>query len=309
MKQMNWNQLFYFCEIAREGSLKLAAQKLEVTSSTLSEHLAQLEKDLKTELFYRQPRKLMLTDDGKHLYHKVKPLFETGLRFMDFVSPDPLGNYPVTVGIVPGSSRIIGFSLLSKYASSYGTTNMNFSHASQEDLERELFESRFDFGFSNFRAKKNGLSSCPISISPVKLYVSPKWGNTLLPKLIKRLPILNWKAAAGIQSSLSIFLKDRELSPQSTITGEDVSTLHQFCEAGMGIGVFSEDFVQCFGNKLVPIKNLKNDVIRIEKVFVIWLQEAKKTKAIQHLLNLLSEKGFLKSSSYDRKRKLQIVSK
>ncbi|MFH1016732.1 MAG: LysR family transcriptional regulator, partial [Pseudomonadota bacterium] len=101
--QINWNQLFYFCEIAREVSIKAAAQALDLSSPTLSEHVSQLEADLKITLFFRQHRRLKLTPEGTRLFQTVRSLFETGQRLVDVVSPVPLGCYPVSIGIVPGA--------------------------------------------------------------------------------------------------------------------------------------------------------------------------------------------------------------
>src|SRR5688572_29086894 len=92
--QINWNQVYYFSEIAAVGSIKDAAAKLDLTASTLSLHLSQLETDLEIQLFYRQHRKLTLTPEGTRLFLHAKAMFETGQRLIDVVSPVPLGCYP-----------------------------------------------------------------------------------------------------------------------------------------------------------------------------------------------------------------------
>jgi DNA-binding transcriptional LysR family regulator len=79
--QINWNQVFYFSEIAAAGSVKNAAEKLGLSPSTLSEHLGQLEHDLNIKLFQRQHRKLILTDEGARLFHSAREMFESGKTF------------------------------------------------------------------------------------------------------------------------------------------------------------------------------------------------------------------------------------
>lgn len=93
--QINWNHVFYFCQIARHGSIKTAATELGLSSPTLSEALNELEKDLEVVLFRRQHRKLVLTRQGSRLFQHAKQMFEAGQRLIDVVSPVPLGCYPL----------------------------------------------------------------------------------------------------------------------------------------------------------------------------------------------------------------------
>lgn len=61
-------QLRYFMEVARLENMRAAAQSLNVTQSTLSAAVNQLENDLSVTLFRRlASRGLRLTDDGKRL--------------------------------------------------------------------------------------------------------------------------------------------------------------------------------------------------------------------------------------------------
>ena len=45
LKDINWNQIYYFYEVARKQSLKKASKVLGVSSATLSEHIKKLEKN------------------------------------------------------------------------------------------------------------------------------------------------------------------------------------------------------------------------------------------------------------------------
>ncbi|MBV7335985.1 LysR family transcriptional regulator [Chloroflexi bacterium TSY] len=62
---MNLNQLTGFLEIAREGSMTRAAEKLFLTQPALSLQIKALEEDLGEELFERNGRLLRLTSAGQ----------------------------------------------------------------------------------------------------------------------------------------------------------------------------------------------------------------------------------------------------
>ncbi|MFH1018857.1 MAG: LysR family transcriptional regulator [Pseudomonadota bacterium] len=280
--QINWNQLYYFCEIAREGSIKAAAQKLDLSSPTLSGHLSQLEEDLKITLFFRQHRRLKLTPEGTRLFQTVRSLFETGQRLVDVVSPIPLGCYPVSIGIVPGAVRTTAFPLLRRYLQGYSPLQVRFSTVSHEALERGLLEARFDFGFSDRRSARGDMVSKLLFSSPVRLFASPRLKGVSLAGLLSKFPLL----VAHDDPAVDVLLSDLEIPPPSTVRGEDPLTLFFLCQAGQGVGVFSDAYVERMGGTLVPVRGFKDRVIRSEDAVVLFLRGAENAEAVQRLLAL-----------------------
>lgn len=61
---------------ARHMSAKLAAQELSVTPTAISHQLRQLEALLEQPLFIRQPRQLILTEAGRHLFEALRQGFD-----------------------------------------------------------------------------------------------------------------------------------------------------------------------------------------------------------------------------------------
>jgi DNA-binding transcriptional LysR family regulator len=64
MNMLDWSILRDFLTVAETGSLSQAARKLRVSQPTLSRRVAELERQLKSQLFQRTPRGLILTDAG-----------------------------------------------------------------------------------------------------------------------------------------------------------------------------------------------------------------------------------------------------
>jgi len=64
---MDWNLIRTYLMVAEFGSASLAAKHLEVTQSTISRHLAELEKQLSVQLFDRRKTGLVLTEKGCEL--------------------------------------------------------------------------------------------------------------------------------------------------------------------------------------------------------------------------------------------------
>lgn len=77
---LNYNHLYYFHVAATEGSLAKAAEKLQVTQSTMSEQLRALERAVRKKLFERSTAGMRLTAAGKVAYEHSTAIFRSGER-------------------------------------------------------------------------------------------------------------------------------------------------------------------------------------------------------------------------------------
>jgi DNA-binding transcriptional LysR family regulator len=64
---MDWNDLRYFLCVARHGSLTQAAGELNVSQSTVSRRIGELEASIGTNLFVRNQTGYFLTDEGREV--------------------------------------------------------------------------------------------------------------------------------------------------------------------------------------------------------------------------------------------------
>lgn len=68
---MDWNDLRFFVELARRGSLSATARQLKADHSTVARRIASLEAALGMKLFDRMPRGYLLTEEGRHLLERA----------------------------------------------------------------------------------------------------------------------------------------------------------------------------------------------------------------------------------------------
>lgn len=69
-------QLESFCKIVEEGSFHAAADKLNISQPSVSQHVASLERHLRTRLFVRRGRKNQLTPEGRLLFATANEILE-----------------------------------------------------------------------------------------------------------------------------------------------------------------------------------------------------------------------------------------
>lgn len=78
MSRLNYHHLYYFWQVALSGNLTQTAQQLHISQSALSTQIKQLEDSLNQPLFFRQGRKLILTEAGQQVLGYATDIFSKG---------------------------------------------------------------------------------------------------------------------------------------------------------------------------------------------------------------------------------------
>jgi len=85
-QHLNYHHLRYFWEVARHGSLRVAAEKLSVSQPTISAQVKALEDSLDRQLFSRSGRGLRLTEAGRMVMDYAGEIFGLGGRLVDVLN-------------------------------------------------------------------------------------------------------------------------------------------------------------------------------------------------------------------------------
>ncbi len=113
MEWLNYHHLLYFWVVAREGSVAKACQQLHLAQPTISGQIRALEKSLKTALFKRSGRNLVLTETGRTVYRYADEIFSLGRELQDTLKSRPTGRaVRVVVGVSDALPKLIVHRLL-----------------------------------------------------------------------------------------------------------------------------------------------------------------------------------------------------
>ena len=82
----DWNDLRYFLDVARKGTLSAAGNRLGVDHTTVSRRITALEGALGTKLFTRHKRSYILTDEGRTLMKRAEDMENLSHSLMDDVN-------------------------------------------------------------------------------------------------------------------------------------------------------------------------------------------------------------------------------
>ncbi len=113
MSDLNYQHLYYFWVIAREGGVARAGKALRLSHSTLSVQLHTLEAYLGGALFERQGRRLVLTPLGTEVAAYAEDIFRMGRELVDVARGRARGRiHLVRVGVVSTIPRAFAFELI-----------------------------------------------------------------------------------------------------------------------------------------------------------------------------------------------------
>jgi LysR family nitrogen assimilation transcriptional regulator len=97
--------LEYFLRVAELGSINRAATNLQLSQSALSRHIAALEREMGTHLFTRSQGGVTLTDSGKLLATRARPLLHQFNQLKDQVGEAATGQ--LAIGIPPSWHHVL----------------------------------------------------------------------------------------------------------------------------------------------------------------------------------------------------------
>jgi len=279
---INWNQVFYFSQIAATGSVKAASEKLGLSSSTLSEHLSQLEADLNIKLFQRQHRRLQLTSEGARLFQYAKQMFETGKRFIDVISPTSLGCYPVSIGLIPGPSITFANKIINKYISAYKDISINVLRYQHEQLEAALLEARIDFGFTDRKSDRKDIIQCQVVASELGLFVSQRLPEMALTEYLKTIPLVVCRPDRSGPSAMEELLDSFDLMPRNIVASEYPSLVEYLCREGSGVAVMGRAHFS--GDETIRMLHLPKEFPSLnERLYVTWAADSENAEAVKRL--------------------------
>lgn len=142
---MDSRQLRYFAAIHEEGSLARAAERQHVAISALSRHLGNLETELGTLLFVREPRGMRPTAAGLRLYEHARNI----LRAMTAAEHDLRDEGrevagSIAVGMAYSAVKAIGVALMQSVLANYPKVRLSLTESLSGSTLIHLMASEVD---------------------------------------------------------------------------------------------------------------------------------------------------------------------
>jgi len=169
---LDWDDIRYFVELARQGKLSATARVLDVEHSTVARRIGMLETRLGVRLFDRLPKHWALTVEGEELLTQARRVEDEAMAF-------------ARAGA--GASALRGVVRLSApptFASSFLVPHLGALRARWPALtleiigeirQADLYRREADLALRMARPEQPGLAARPLAQTGYGLYAAPGW--------------------------------------------------------------------------------------------------------------------------------------
>lgn len=238
MEWLNYHHLRYFWAVAKEGTLRAAAEKLGTSQPSISAQLKLLEESLGQPLFKRAGRSLALTDTGRMVLDYADDIFRTGRELLQAVRHG--GTAPVFhVGVSDSLPKLVVRGMLEPALRIQSPPRLICSEGLMSELLPLLAAHRLDMILadepapaSQYRLFNHPLGSCGVTFC-----ATPKLAQLLrknFPKSLNGAPALLPAAGTPLRRTVDQWFDARGLEPKVIGEYDDGALMMMFARDGLG---------------------------------------------------------------------------
>jgi LysR family transcriptional regulator, cyn operon transcriptional activator len=287
---MELRQLKYFLKAKELLNFTEAATALNISQSTLSQQIKQLEDELSVPLFNRIGKRITLTEAGnlfgEYALQSINRANEGLLLLRDLKN---LNTGKITIGVIY-SMRILFAKILVQFASQYPNIKIQIVFGTTKDLLERLNLHHFDFILTFHEELREPHLKYQTLLKANMVLVAAK-GSSLAQKAtislneVAELPLaLPFSGNNSIQFFEESF-GQKNLVPNICMEINDIPTLFEIVKTGHWHTILSETSVNDPDVVGIPIdgKNMRRTIM------IISLREAYEKKAVTKFYEMLNE--------------------
>ena len=237
----NTSALRYFYEVARYGSFRLAADKVNIAASAISRQIQLLEQELGVRLFDRDRKGLRLTAAGEALLHRVRgAMAELANALQEIEDLQGAQRGTVRLGLNETVAKEFGAGLLVEFRTAHPLVNIDITVANTADLVPALLAGALDVMVGYGNPVRDGieqiagfaLETCITVRADHRLAQHP---SVRIADLVDETFIMP-DATSSLRQTLNAVFARASVRPAAVVTTNSFELMANLVSAGMGIG-------------------------------------------------------------------------
>ena len=233
-------ELETFLVVAELGSFSKAADRLSLAQPSISSRVQRLERAVRTRLFERTTRAVILTPAGERLRSQVEPLIRRLQNVIgDFCTDADVRTQTVVVATTAMLATVLMPPIINEFAQRNPAIRVELEDKGTSQLASDIRSGRIDFALVARRPPTEGVDFELLMAAPM-MVVGPRGhqalgGATVTVGQLARHPFLVLEAYKPLTVPLAAKAAEQgyDLSPVRTLT--NVSTLLGLVSAGLGL--------------------------------------------------------------------------
>lgn len=241
MEWLNYHHLLYFWAVAREGSLRAASEKLNVSQPSISAQISALEEALGEKLFRRAGRGKALTETGQLVLGYADEIFRLGQELLGSVKGRTGGRVRrLQVGVVDSFPKLVTNRILQPVFAQPEPVHVLCREGKLEDLMAQLVTHRLDVvladepasGNLKIRTFDHRLGDSTITLCAAATLARELRRN--FPRSLHEAPALLPSANTTLRRLLDKWFAANRIQPQVMAEFEDLALMKALAADGKG---------------------------------------------------------------------------
>ncbi|OYV07103.1 MAG: LysR family transcriptional regulator [Verrucomicrobiales bacterium VVV1] len=239
---LNYHHLRLFWEVARAGSLRMAAARLHLSQPTISTQIKALEQSLDEKLFDRAGRGMKLTPKGKVIMDYASEIFTLGSEMLRSLHGE-IGNRPMrlNVGITDSLPKLLAWRLIRPAIQAIPNLHLCCVEGHAQELLGSLAGGRLDMVLSDEAAP----STLPVKAfnhllgtTPVIFCAAPALAKSLeanFPASLRGAPMLLPSGRTAWRHEIDRWFDSRGTRPHVIAEFDDAALMKIAASDGLGV--------------------------------------------------------------------------
>lgn len=288
--RLNYQHLYYFWVVAKEGGISRACNKLHLAQPTISGQLAVFEKAIGEKLFHRDGRKLILTDTGRSVLNYAEEIFALGRELTNTLEGNNAERgLRLRIGVTDALPKLIAYRLIEPALHLADPVQLQCYEDKTERLLAEISLHSVDLVLSDIPATQSTgtrifnhlLGECGVTIFGTRELATRYRSN--FPQSLTGAPFLLPTPSTALRRSLEQWFDLENIRPQIRAEFDDSALLKTFARAGVGLFVapiaVEKEICHQYGTEVVG----RIDTVR-EQFYAISAQRKLKHPAVLAIL-------------------------
>jgi LysR family transcriptional activator of nhaA len=243
MKWVNYNHLYYFWVVGRQGGVVRASEELMVSQPTISNQLKELEAALGHRLFARAGRGRTLTEAGRIAFNYANQMFSLGQELLNALEHQQAGPAALrlAVGVLDVIPKLVVRQFLAPALDLGQPVRLICREDKSDRLLADLAARRTDMVLSDApigtAVQVQGFNHL-LGESGVSFFASPAVAARLkkgFPKSLNGAPLLLPSDHTEVRRSLNVWLDSKRILPVVAGEFDDSALMFWFGQSGAGV--------------------------------------------------------------------------
>lgn len=242
MNWLNYQHLYYFWTVAKEGTVSRACKVLRLAQPTVSSQIKVFEESIGHKLFRRAGRNMVLTETGRIVFRYADEIFSIGGELLATLQGRPESHAPrLRVGVADILPKYIVYRLLEPALTMREPTHLVCVEGKTPDLLAKLAVHELDLIITDepvgpsakVKAYNHPLGESGVTVYGRKDFAS-RYGKGF-PQSLDGAPFLLQTPMTWMRSLLDAWFKATGIRPRVVGEFEDSALLKAFGQAGHGL--------------------------------------------------------------------------